>query len=255
MVSCLRPAPNRLSGFLRGEDMLWFKHYTDNHRGRSIQHLMDAMGHKGLSYYILMEMCAEKLTKNKSDIVTEEDCVFYFHPRVLASNLRLSVAGVSSLLRHCDTLKLFSSEINSKEIKIFMPMLLNLLEKGYKKSPKKALFEDQKRTSDVDIDIELDVDEKEKVPAPKVEKQEKEQCLNYKHYFERFVWEDLGTGDTKISAIWPKVDKTFENEQAFLVFVNSIVTSKKYKQIETSQSKQRYFMAALKSEMKDRGVV
>lgn len=138
--------------------MKWFKHFSDNHRGRSIQYLMDQLGHKGLTYYLLLEMCAEKLDKTKGEVVTETDCTFYFHPRVVQSSLRLSAAGVSSLLSAGAEVKLFSYEINSNEIKIMMPMLLDLLEKNLKKRTPRSLKESSKSPSDKDKDKDKDVE-------------------------------------------------------------------------------------------------
>jgi len=236
--------------------MKWFKHFSDNYRGRSIDTLFEQMGHTGVAcYFIIMEIFTEKMEIYDSKNLSKSDFILSFPLGFVRRNLRISQGKLEVFLRFSQGLGLFSYEIIGKELKIEMPILLDLLHSDVTKS--RSRREQYKNGSGPELELKLnkDVDVKEKLPAPNLEKQENEHSLNYQHYFERFVWEDLGTGDTKISAIWPKVDKTFENERAFMVFVNSIVTSKKYKQIETSQSKQRYFMAALKSEMKDRGIV
>lgn len=137
--------------------MKWLKVMSDTHRGRSMQFLLDAMGHKGLCYYFLIEMCAEKLEKNEQGVVTEKDCEFYFHSRVISSALRLSDANVSLLLRHCEDLGLCEARRNGSEIFIKMPMLLNLLERNYKKSTKSVPKYATKSPLDVDKDKEEDV--------------------------------------------------------------------------------------------------
>lgn len=237
--------------------MRWFKHFSDNYRGRSIDTLFEQMGHTGVAcYFIMMEIFTEKMEIYDSKNMKKSDFILSFPLGFVRRNLRISQGKLEVFLRFSQGLGLFSYEIIGKELRIEMPILLDLLHSDVVKS--RSRREQYKNGSGLDIELELKLKEDvdvQKITAPNLEKKEIKESLNYNHYFERFVWEDLGTGDTRISAIWPKVDKTFENEQAFLVFVNSIVTSKKYIQIETSQSKQRYFMAALKSEMKDRGVV
>lgn len=124
--------------------MRWFKHFTDNHRGRSVQTLMDQMGHAGLGIYILMELCAEKLHKDSGNILTSSDLVFRFHPRVLDNALRMKRKSTENILRisqECNLLKYVYSE---NEVIIEMPILLNLLEKNYKKSPLRGLKVSQK---------------------------------------------------------------------------------------------------------------
>lgn len=122
--------------------MRWFKHFTDNHRGRSVQYLMDEMGHSGLCYFILMEMCAEKLERPSSSAdeqkinggLSADDCEFIFHRRVVESALRLRRAAVERLLGSCQTSNLFSYKIEGEFIKIKMPILLDLLDYDSKRS-------------------------------------------------------------------------------------------------------------------------
>lgn len=115
--------------------MKWFKHFTDNHRGRSIQTLLDNHGHKGPStYYAIKEMCAEKLEKKSDRDLLESDCEFQFPTRVVANSCRVSVATLSAILRTCNDLKLFEAEVSKKQIKIHVPMLLDLLDYDHKKT-------------------------------------------------------------------------------------------------------------------------
>lgn len=109
--------------------MIWFKHFTDNHRGRSMQFLFDEMGHTGIAcWYILMEMCAEKLEKSLS----KEDCVFEFHERILRDNLRLSRTNVRRMLDLCATFAMLSYDTDGTFVKIKMPKLAELLHRDLK---------------------------------------------------------------------------------------------------------------------------
>lgn len=114
--------------------MRWFKHYTDNHKGKSIQFLFDSFGHFGVAgYYILLEMCAEKLEQKSDDCLTEVDLLFSFHQRIVRQNLRASLTNVRRLLDQCQTFGLLTFEITSDLIEIKMPILLNLLDSDQKK--------------------------------------------------------------------------------------------------------------------------
>lgn len=110
-----------------GNNMKWFKHFTDNHRGRSIQDLLDRMGHSGLCYYLLVEMCAEKLEKKGDEMLTEADCQFHFHTRIVKQNLRLTTEKLKRLLSGCDANGLLSFQFDGSFLQINMPILLNLL--------------------------------------------------------------------------------------------------------------------------------
>lgn len=138
--------------------MIWFKHFTDNHRGRSMQFLFDEMGHAGIAcWYILMEMCAEKLEKSSS----KEDCVFEFHERILRDNLRLSRTNVRRMLDQCATFAMLQYEIDGTFVKIKMPKLAELLHRDLKvarQRPGKSAAAPL-----LDTDKELD---KEKDPPP-----------------------------------------------------------------------------------------
>ncbi len=114
--------------------MRWFKHFTDNHRGRSIQTLIDRMGHAGLAYYLLLEACAEKLDKRPDRDLDETDCVFNFHPAVLRNILRMKSGSARQILGISQELGLFNFSESDNEVRIEMPMLLDLLDYDHKKT-------------------------------------------------------------------------------------------------------------------------
>lgn len=144
--------------------MKWFKHYSDMHRGRTIQTLMDEMGHAGaLSLFLIQEMCAEKLEKLDRDL-TESDCVFVFHERVLRQNLRLSVKKLRTFLELSQNLGQLRFEINGNLFQIHMPILLFLLDRDTKKAR-------QKRADDAEkcrLDKEEDKDKERELVFTKV---------------------------------------------------------------------------------------
>lgn len=147
--------------------MRWFKHYTDNHRGQGIQFLFDELGHFGVAgYWILVEMCAEKLNKYEDHITTEVDCEFSFHRRVVESALRAKSVAVERLLNAGSTSKLFRASRNGNQILISMPILLDLLERNHKKMRFKCNTNDTKTHLEQNrIDIEqnrIDIEKGEK---------------------------------------------------------------------------------------------
>lgn len=84
--------------------MKFFKHFTDSNRGRSMQLVLTELGHTGHSvWWLLVELCAEKLHKNKDEEYTAEHCQFVFNERFLRDNLRLSRAMVWYWLRNATT--------------------------------------------------------------------------------------------------------------------------------------------------------
>lgn len=137
--------------------MRWFKHYTDAHRGQSIQRLMDEHRHVGLCYFLLIELCAEKLDKKEDEDLSEADCVFVFHRRVIESTLRLKLQGVIRLLDTCSTCGLLCYESDGNVIKISMPKLLEYLEYDQKKSRRKTAAIPPEKRLDKEEDKDKDI--------------------------------------------------------------------------------------------------
>ena len=135
--------------------MKWFKHFSDSHRGQSIQDLLDQLGHTGLCYYVLVEMCAEKLEKEDNGL-TEVDCSFSFHTRIVRQNLRISATNLRRLLDVCATNGLLSFEFSGNTLEIKMPILLNLLERNTKKARTTRISSAQKVHLDKDKDKDKD---------------------------------------------------------------------------------------------------
>lgn len=120
--------------------MIWFKHFSDNHRGRSMQYLMDEMGHLGpASYYFLIEMCVEKLIQKPDRNLEEADCSFQFHQRIVRQTLRISPTNLRRLLCILQEVGLISYEFSGNTLQIKMPILLDLLHYDNKKTGKRRV--------------------------------------------------------------------------------------------------------------------
>lgn len=115
--------------------MRFFKHFTDSHRGRSMQTVLDTLGHDGHScWWILVEMCAEKLHKGEAELYSEEHCRFVFNERLVRSSLRLGRTKVARILHQFQTMALLSFQITGNEIQIDMPKLLECLDRDAKRA-------------------------------------------------------------------------------------------------------------------------
>lgn len=115
--------------------MKFFKHFTDAHRGASMHGLFEKMSHTGIAcYWTLVEMCAEKLEKERDEECTEAHCHFSFHEKILRQNLRISRTNVELFLGFCAGFSLLSFEITNNEIKIYMPKLLECLDRDAKRA-------------------------------------------------------------------------------------------------------------------------
>jgi hypothetical protein len=144
--------------------MRWFKHYSDMHDGETIAELFEHLGHKGLAFFLLQELCCEKLEKNKDQILQESDCVFRFPVRIVRQKLRLSGANLTELLRICATKGQLSYIFDENIVEIKMPILLYLLDSDSKKArQKRAEAATQSRLDkDKEEDKELDKDKEPK---------------------------------------------------------------------------------------------
>lgn len=138
-----------------------------------MQALLDELGHTALCYYILVEMCAEKLEKKDDGYLTEADCVFTFHKRVVMQSLRIRPVRLQQLLDSCAVAGLFSFSIQSNLIQFKMPILLDLLERNTKKARATRI----KNASKVHLDKDVDRDKERDVD---VESSESAKLLNKK---------------------------------------------------------------------------
>lgn len=144
--------------------MKYFNHDTDAHRGKTMQQLMDEFRHEGpYCYWIIHEMCAEKLEKTidfkevevigpdgKTTKILEPyfTCKFSFHSRSLLQDLRVGQAKAMRILSACAAFDLFSFEVDGKLIRFSFPNLL----KSLPSKTKTRLLEAATRNQKVPID-------------------------------------------------------------------------------------------------------
>lgn len=166
--------------------MKWYKHHTDNYRGRSIEELHFQMGHIGIScYYLITEICAEKLEKIPNKTLETSDCSFKFSQAFVRRNLRISSTKLEVFLNICSGLGLFSFEFIEKDLHINYPILLELLDSDSKKSRSRREDDAAKQRLDIDKNrIEknrLDKDlQKEKTAVAKGPASDKSDALKLK---------------------------------------------------------------------------
>lgn len=135
--------------------MRWFKHFSDNYRGRSVDQFYDELGHTGIAcYYLLLEICTEKLDNNATNVEPK----FSFPSRFVQRNLRVSSAKLEVFLRVGQGLGLFSYKISQKEIAIEMPILLDLLHYDLLKSGSRRESVKSESRLDKERDKERDKD-------------------------------------------------------------------------------------------------
>lgn len=140
--------------------MKFFKHFTDAHRGTSVQSLINRLGMEGLArYWILVELCAEKLNKDPNEEFTEEHCVFRFDERYLRDTLRThQLSRLSMFLRCLADVGLMSFSCEENVCVISMPKLLECLDRDTKRArTKRAVSAPKKEKEDKDKEIDKDI--------------------------------------------------------------------------------------------------
>jgi hypothetical protein len=136
----------------------WFKHFTDNHRGRTVQRLMDEMGPAGaLAYYFILEICAEKLEKIPGQALSEAHCVFVFNRKVIQSVTRMKRVSIDNVGRIGSECSVWQWESSGNEIIIKLPILLNLLDRDLKSPRTRRALDAQKPRPDTDEHTDADV--------------------------------------------------------------------------------------------------
>lgn len=137
--------------------MRFFKHFTDNYRGRTVQALIDEMGLEGVGiYYMLIEICAEKLEKPKDRPIDERDLTFSFHRLFLQNNMRCRWTKLQLCLNLVATKSLLSWNLVGNEVKIHLPMLLDLLDRDLKGARNLRAKDAQNPRLELELELELE---------------------------------------------------------------------------------------------------
>lgn len=139
--------------------MKFFKHFTDAHRGQSLQLLKRKRGFEAIGrYWALVEMCAEKLEKRADEEFTAEHCVFVFDKSLLMQSL--GYHNHTTTLRYLDDLAvigLCSVRDDGETYVCSMPKLLECLDRDTKRARTERAMPAPK-IKNKDKDKELDKD-------------------------------------------------------------------------------------------------
>jgi hypothetical protein len=131
----------------------WFKHYSDNYRGRSVLSFHREFGHSGVAwYYLLTEICTEKLEKSSDADITETACTFSFDKVFIESSLRGTFVKIKRWLDHGAVMGLWSYTETEHELCVKYPILLELLDSDQKKTRSRRDKDASKQRLDKDKD-------------------------------------------------------------------------------------------------------
>jgi len=114
----------------------FFKHFTDSHRGKSMLAVKRKLGTKGIgAYWILVELCAEKLDKGAAELFDESHCSFEFDTEYLRDTLQThQLKNLEMYLRCYGDVGLMSHQSIDDVTTIYMPKLLECLDRDSKRA-------------------------------------------------------------------------------------------------------------------------
>lgn len=120
--------------------MKWFKHYTDAHRGRSMMALRRKCGWAGVGrWWALLEICAERMSKESDEVYTLDDCRFDFDAEYLRQTLGFgNLHQTLTYLAHTADIGLTEVRREGDVVVTYIPKLLEYLDRDsrYTRSPR-----------------------------------------------------------------------------------------------------------------------
>ena len=97
--------------------------------------LLNEFGHMGYAaWFILLEMCAEKMQKNHDEMYSEVHCKFTFSERIVRQKLRISRTKVQNILNKCSEYSLLSYDFVGEEFNFYIPKLLESLDRDQRRA-------------------------------------------------------------------------------------------------------------------------
>ena len=120
--------------------MKFFKHFTDAHRGKSLQQLLRSknkeIGLKAIGiYWVLVELCAEKMTKEKTEEYGDQHCHFEFNTGYIRDTLGLhQTSTLAMYLRWYSDVGVMSAQCSNDVTSIYMPKLLECIDRDSKRA-------------------------------------------------------------------------------------------------------------------------
>ncbi len=116
--------------------MKFFKHFTDAHRGKSLKQVLRSKGYRAVGiYWTLVEICAEKMEKEKDEEYAIEHCVFEFDKWYLRDTLQTHQLSNLMMYLQCFTdVGLMSYTCVDDVVTMSMPKLLEYLDRDAKRA-------------------------------------------------------------------------------------------------------------------------
>jgi len=187
--------------------MKFFKHFTDAHRGQSLQILRRKYDVAGIGrYWLFVELCAEKMTKHKEEEYSEKHCSFEFEKVYLMRCLGYAnLKQCSSYLHALAELGLSAVQETPETYRCSMPKLLECIDR------------DSNRARTLRV-----------VGAPKRKRKnkEKEEEIEYSQFTEAMLWNLLSELDQK--SLRESFDSDYIDEQLTAMAFFLRKTTKRY---------------------------
>ena len=139
--------------------MRWFKHYSDNYRGRSVGRFYKEFGHSGISmYYLLTEICTEKMESLPNRGLEQTDFIFSFDLTFVRSVLRSNLTKIESFLSLGSTLNLWDFKIVEQELNLKYPILLDLFDSDLMLSRSRCVRVARKQRLEIELEKEIELE-------------------------------------------------------------------------------------------------
>jgi hypothetical protein len=150
--------------------------------------LMNIFGVEGYgAYFILVEMCVDKMDKERDEEFTEAHCRFRFSERLIREKLRMRSTKVELFLSSCSTLDLLQFTKVEDEFNFYLPKLLEYLDRHSRKArPKRATSGPQ-----AGLDKEQDKEQDKELSPEKIESDAKRFEERIKSGLSRSDFDDL----------------------------------------------------------------
>lgn len=132
--------------------MKFFKHFTDAHRGKSLQLLMRKHGPKMVGiYWMLVEICAEKMEKETEEEFSLEHTNFEFEVGYLRNTLQAHQFKTLEMYLQClSDVGLMSARCSEDTVSISMPKLLECLDRDTNRArPERAKIKNKNKIKNI----------------------------------------------------------------------------------------------------------
>jgi uncharacterized phage protein (TIGR02220 family) len=153
--------------------MRWFKHLVAANRDEKLLQIIDVFGMEGYGvYWIILEMIAEKITK---DVANGEDVYLELSPQNWRKVTRFSPKKWQKYLTFLQKLGIFSAEIEENLIRVYCPNLLKYRDEyTQRRATKISKISGQTPMQDTETETEAEVEVKKVKKVKKAGNENKE---------------------------------------------------------------------------------